>query len=549
MDEKTQKLLDSLPDELLKGLSFSVPWQYSPDSSKVYEEDSDGFPEFECDLVDREEIRRECRRKFDRNPQINTAIRGIQGRLTGLGFGCSSGNFDIQQVIDEEWFDYRNRLYNFMPKYVARSQIEGELFNLFTVHPDGFVEVDFISPSVVAGGEDNIGIIYHPSKSTMPLFYNLRVEGANPLGNGFSYQVPSIYVAHNPRLVLDAKTHKDFTLKAQTPFCKSRKAVYRNLGGYYRFIVGWDRGLIERRTVSYLRTVLEWINQYELLKKYEIDHKRSAGSYLWVFTMEDPASFKLWLALSDDDRRKTGIMAKKTPGGSLVLPPGMSVETKNPSLPSINEQDTDILKMVGSGLNEEEGVMTGKSTSPYASIKASRGPMSDRISDEISWFQNFLIHDFWGGIFTLKNKVGSFDEFVSIEECVGFTSKQKKNDNEDIEYTHTPIFKTVKKKPQFLIDVSFPASEMLDFENRAKGLMGTKHGPVSETLGIPNKDVASRMGFNSYARSRLNKATEQKMYPKLIYNLDAESLQEKAEAEPPKSKSSKGNDNGGQKSS
>lgn len=542
MDETIQKALQELPDEVLKGLSFSMPWQYEPDGGGDYK-DEDGFAVFESNLIGRDVIRRECRRKFEKNPQINTAIRGLQGRLTGLGFGCSSGNFDVQEAINEIWYDYRNRLYNYMPKYIARSYIEGELFLIFTVHSDGFVEIDFLDPATVTGGKDGIGVIYHPSKSTMPLFYNIEVEGVNPIGNGFSYQVPSIYIAHNPLLVSEARKHEDFLLKAQTPFCKTRKKAYRELGGYYRFVVGWDKGLIERRTVSHLRTVLEWINQYELLKKYEIDHKRSSGSYLWVFTIDDPASFKLWLALSDEDRRKTGIMAKKTPGGSLVLPPGMSVEAKNPSLPSINEQDTDILKMVGSGLNEEEGVMTGKSTSPYASIKASRGPMSDRISDEMAWFERFLKFDFWSSVFLLKNRVGQFPEFIEDEECVGFTVSKKKDEEGKTEYTHTPVFKKVKKKPHFFVDISFPNSEMLDFESRAKGLLGTKHGPVSETLGVPGSEVASRMGFNGYARHRLQKETEDKKFPKLVYNLDAESLQEKTEAEPANKKSSSGENN------
>lgn len=542
MNQSAIKNLLDVPDEILKGLSFSIPWQYNPESSSGYT-DPDGFDDAgSVPELSLSELRKECWKKFHFNPQINTAVRGMQGRLAGLGFECSSGEFQIEEVIEEIWYDYRNRMYTFMPKYVARSHIEGELFLMFTVHTNGFVEIDFLDPSTVGGGEDDVGIIFHSSKKTMPLFYNIK--GDTPVGNGFTHQVPSIYLAHNPSLINDARNHKDFKVKAQS-FCKSRKNIYRDLGGYYRFVIGWDRGLIERRTVSYLRTVLRWINQYEILKNYEIDHKRSAGSYLWIFTIEDPAVFKLWLSLTDEERRKTGIMAKKTPGGSLILPQGITCEAKSPSLPTINEQDTDILKMVGSGLNEEEGVMTGKSTAPYASIKASRGPMSDRTSDEIAWFRNFLIYDFWGSIFLLKNKVGFFPEFIKKEKCVGFTSTSSENEEGETEYKHKPVFKKVKVKPEMLVEVSFPVSEMIDYEARAKGMLGTKHGPVSDTLGIPGSEVAHRMGFGAYHKGRLQKETEKKEYPSLVYNLDAESIQEKKEAEPAKPKSkSEGDKNG-----
>jgi hypothetical protein len=270
-----------------------------------------------------------------------------------------------------------------------------------------------------------------------------------------------------------------------------------------------------------LRTTIEWLNHYENLKKYEIDHKKSAGSYVWVFTIEDPRMFKMWLSLTDEERRKTGIMAKKTPGGSLVLPPGMSVEVKSPSLPQIKEQDTDILHMITAGLNEPEDVSTGRTGSSYASVKATRGPFSDRVSDELAYFERFLRHDFYGSVFFLKNVMGVMPATFMVEEAVGWDSNRE------------PIMRKVKRPPEFLIDVNFPTSEMIDLESRAKALLGVKHGPLSESLGISNEEVARKLGFGGYGRQRLRKATENKKYPDLIYEagVDAESLQETVEGE------------------
>ena len=104
-----------------------------------------------------------------------------------------------------------------------------------------------------------------------------------------------------------------------------------------------------------------------------------------------------------------------------------------------------------------------------------------------------------------------------------------------------PIFRHVRRRPEQLIDISFPVSEMIDFETRAKGLLGAKHGPIIESLGIPHDEVAKRLGIGGYGRMRLKKATEDEKYPKLVYSFDsdAESLQEKVEGEKPKEKNKK----------
>jgi len=259
---------------------------------------------------------------------------------------------------------------------------------------------------------------------------------------------------------------------------------------------------------------LEWLNHYENLKKFEIDHKKSSGSYLWIFTFEDPRAFKLWTSLSETDRKKTGIMAKKTPGGTLILPPGVKAEVKNPQLSNISGSDTDILEMVASGMNEPSDVMTGSANGTFASVKASRGPMSDRVSDEVAYFERFLRFDFWANIFFLRNKISDFPEFFSKKEAVAFDDKQE------------PVFKDVKRRPERLIDISFPISETIDMEARARALLGVKHGNINASLGLPNAELAKRMGIGGYGRMRLRKATEDEYYPELIIEADAAAMDE-----------------------
>lgn len=511
--------LQGLSDDQLRSLQFSFPWQYSEVQDT---KDSDGFGTLSASQqkTDRETIQKNCWDKFKRSPHVSTSIRGLVGRLTGYGFEISSENQEVQEVIQEIERDRRNRLWSFWPKYVGRAFIEGELFLLLSLHPDGFVEIDFIDPSNVSGGGDD-GILYHPNKATMPLYYFVKTEQ----GYGYTKQtktvvVPSIELAYFPNLVseinkADLKGNKIVGIKGEKK--------YKALGGMSQFIVSWDRSFVTRRNISYLRTIIEWLNYYETLKKYEIDHKRSAGSFLWVVTINDVQSFRLWLGLSDEERRKTGIMAKKTPGGTLVLPPGMSLDVANPSLPNISESDTDIFHMISAGLNEPEDVLSGQSKGTFASVKASRGPMSDRVADEVAYFERFLRYDLFASIFFLRSAVTDFPREIKMKEAVDFKKKK-------------PVFKFVRKAPEDLIDFNFPTSEVIDAETRARAYMGVKHGSVVDTLGVPYSEVSKKLGMYNYRKLRLMQATEEERYPELIKNIDAESLQEKKESEPsPKS--------------
>lgn len=293
---------------------------------------------------------------------------------------------------------------------------------------------------------------------------------------------------------------------------KSKSGIWKKTNGYQSFIISWDKGLFTKRNVSSMRTTIEWANHYENLKRYEIDHKKSSGSYLWVFSFEDAKAFKNWLSMNAEDRAKTGIYQKKTPGGSLVLPPGMKCEVKNPQLPKISDSDTDIMHMITSGLNKPEDMVTGQSTGTYGSVKASRGPESDRNENRKAKFKMFLVHDFLKHIFRLKNCADpSFKLKRTVEEVIDFKDGKEKFDKRDI-----PVWECV--------DVMFPVSEVNDIESRAKAYLGVKHGSLVDALGIPPSIIAEKLGFVGYKYLRMKEATEKKMYPELISTVDSDML-------------------------
>ena len=514
---------EDIPDEYLEAMAnefpsvnMSVPWQYDASTGTTRSVDADGFsPSPSSDKGDdpltREILQEQCWLKFQRTPQVNTAIRGLGGRMAGYGFETSSDIMEIQDAIEEIELDHRNRLYNFWPKYVVRSLIEGELRLCCTVHDDGFIEIDFIDPTCIRSSEEESGIIYHPNKTTMPLIYCIKDDVKH-----IDEQIPSIFIARYPELLAVAKTQPGFSAEALKP---SRKAKFNTIGGFKRFIIEWDKSYITKRNVGHVRTILEWLNYWENLKKYEIDHKKSAGSYMWAFQFKEIRSWIEWMRMSDSDRAKTGIAAAKTPGGSLVLGPNMEVKVLNPNLPNISDSDTDILQQVTGGLNEPEDVSSGQSKGTFASVKASRGPMSDRMSDEISYFENFLRYDFWSGVFFLKSAVSSFPKTFKVERAVSFKNQE-------------PVFKKVDLKPEKLIEFTFPTSEVDDAESRARAFFGSKHASLHDTAGVPLETLVKKMGLGNFRKLRLAYETEKKLYPELPLNMDAESMQEKLQAEP-----------------
>jgi len=496
-------------------LKFAAHWQYNCTSGTIGAKDSDGFPinadtnRKEMDTYDREVLQKACWSKYFNNPFVNTSIRSTVGRIVGNGFEVASDNIQIQQVIDEITYDPRNSLYKSLDKFLIRRYLEGELFLLITVHPNSFCEVDFVDPGVVKSSfGDNDGIIMHPNKANLPLIYTIDTGEEK-------YQVPSINIARYPELLSVAKKDKNNEYDEKLlEFAKTSQKKFKKLAGFNRFIIQWDTGLFTKRNVSHLWSVLKWLNNYELLKELEIDHKRSSSSYCYVAEFEDARAYKLWVSLSDEDRAKTGLVAKKTPGGTLVLPPGVSMKIVAPQLQKISDADTDILSLISSGLNESSNTLTGESKGTYASSKSQKQPATDRIQDEISHFNKFWQFDFWASIFFLKGAISKFPKTFKVKQAVDFKNQE-------------PVFKQVNKKPEQLINIVNPISSNVDYEGIVKSFCGVKHSDLHSTLGISNELIANKLGISNYKSARLQAATEDEKYPELVTPEDQEAKQDK----------------------
>lgn len=544
-NDDTLEALEQIPDHVLQKIQFAMPWQdpspkdISDTKSKVFDED--GFPVIggKHGYGNLPELQIICWEKFNKNPQISLHVRDVMGGLCGQGFGITSEIDEIQETIDDLFEDPRNNLWINMPKYVARAEVEGELFQVLTCHEDGFVEIDFLDPSVLKGGDDGTGIIFHPTKTNFPLGYLFQTTIDNQTS---TVCVPSINVAYFPSLKKELLASlKNFA--ADISFSETNDKKFKSLGGFYRFIISWDKGFFTPRNVSHIRTTIEWLNYYEELKKYEIDHKKSAGSYLWVASFEDLKSFRLWLSLDAKERQATGLMQKKAPGGTIMTPPGVKFQCVNPQLQKISEQDTDILQMVTSGLGKTEDTMTGSVRGAQSGIQASRGPIVDRLNNEIEYFRRYLQYTFFRSIFYLRQELGVLKKKIRVLTVIGYDEVDKEVEVPTADGGVKKVKKKVKepkkkykmKSPYQLLEFNFPTSEVGDLQGRARALLGVKHGSLSESLGIPREEIAKKLGFGNYKKLRLRHSEENLKYPELLTTVEQESIQESTEGEKRKS--------------
>jgi hypothetical protein len=92
--EEISNAIVAMPDEVLSHIAFSTTWQYNPDgvAEGGRTRDADGFPstgtsaeDRSLDSFTRQQLQNECWNKFERNPQLNTAVRGLNNFRTNAG--------------------------------------------------------------------------------------------------------------------------------------------------------------------------------------------------------------------------------------------------------------------------------------------------------------------------------------------------------------------------------------------------------------------------------------------------------------------------------
>lgn len=456
-------------------------------------------------------------------PYIRSDIDRKVNMVTGKDFGFSSYISEIDEFLEEEVYDHRNILWWRIPGWILRSLVEGELFFLVTVQPDGFCVFNVIEPCYVTGALDGTGIWSDPNNVLMPLYYNIK----DTTSGGDGEIIPSInhiYDSSYDKIPLGDMFKRELLAGSRM----ENRGKYKALNGYYRFVIHWNNmnGVDEaKRDTSYLRAVIKYVNFYQQAILWSMDYRKSLASWSQEVKFSDDAygqkAYRLWMKMTAEEKAATGLTKPPSPGDRVFSMPGMTVTTiSNNQGKAGSGESLDLRNMLVSGMDAPSDVITSDlSQGNRSSNQQTRSPYADTAESLQVKFERLFKYGLWAHIFKIKSLMDeSFREDIKVDVPVDFEEKKEKAKIDGMPEETVMKVKTQKRKRKafHFIDVTFPVLNIQDMEGLSSGLLGSKHGSVIESLGVPPSRVAERMGFKGYRKLRLQNALEEEQYPKRI---------------------------------
>ena len=396
----TNEGIEALNDQI-QSITQTTPWQAKGVTTSVYSDiNATDKKDIKPDDASREQLQKLCWHKYRYFPGIHSSIEDKADLITGKGFGIYSTNAKIQGVIDDTIYSQRNQLFERIGEWPRRMLSEGELFLLNIIDTNGDTTTRIVEPDKLEGAEEGSGLITDTDDVTKTLFYRYNK------GNGDYVLIPSEEIIYNPELENKLNNTSNYDAE-KTKWAKSNDSVFKKFGGYYKYIIHWKNlsGISKiRRDTSSLRTIVEWANLYENSVKWGLDYKKAQSSYAIVLEFQDtPAgkyAYNIWLSMSEDEKKATGLAGALTPGSRIFLRPGVKMEIKSPNLSKGTGENLDLLNMVGAGARTPQDLMQGQSSgATYASLKMSRNPFTISIENLQEKFKNFLVYRYFRTVF------------------------------------------------------------------------------------------------------------------------------------------------------
>jgi len=391
--------------------------------------------------------------------------------------------------------------------------VEGELFLLLTVQSDGMVVFSVLEPGDISGCQDGTGIVTHPGQNILPLFYMYAPSGET------GEVIPSVNVLYG-----DYDKPEFYSGFEASQLNKSRaqgRGKYKGLKNFYRFIIHWPNlnGVNEgKRDTSYLRSILKYINYYHQSVLWSLDYRKSLASWSQKVKFSDDnfgqKAYRLWMKMTQVERDATGLTKPSQPGDKVFLMPGMDCNSMEHNAGKAGTgENTDVRNLLASGMDSLPDVLTADSKgSTFASIRETRNPFADVVESMQTKFSRLIKYGVLAHVLYIKSvmdKDFQYERKVKVPYDVDKDGKVKT--------------KNIKKKAFHLVDVVMPVLNVQNMEELAKGLLGSKHGSLDKSLGIPPSVLAERMGFPDYHKMRVQEAFETEQYPKL-FNPDEASV-------------------------
>lgn len=529
----TDKGINELNDRM-QSISQTSPWQSKGTTTSVYSDinATDSLKDMKPDEANRSQLQKMCWHKYRYFPGLLSSIEDKADLVTGKGFSVYSINAKIQAVVDDTMYSQRNLLFESIGEWPRRMLAEGELFLLNIVDTNGDTTTRVVEPDKIEGAEDESGLVTDPDDVTKTLFYRYNK------GNGDYVLIPSEEIIYNPELEKKLIGNSNYDAE-KTKWAKNDDPAFKKFGGYYKYIIHWKNlsGITKiRRDTPTLRAVIQWANLYEDSIKWGLDYKKAQSSYAVVLEFADtPAgkfAYNVWAAMSDDEKKATGLSGTLKPGDRIFLRPGVVMKMLSPALSKGSGENLDLLNMVGAGARTPQDLMQGQSSgSTYASLKMSRNPFSINIENLQEKFRNFLVYRYFRAVFYCKSAIIQSFPTLFKKKVTTEVNKGKAS------FTYQMV------EPARLIGISMPKIKLTEDEGVVRTMLGSKHMGLN-SIGISKKAMAEELGFDDYDRQKRERMLEEEEYGEDMLLQDAEAQQEgqinKTGAEPVKKPKSNG---------
>lgn len=522
-DKEEWAYLESLDKGTLEYLA-ATPWQ-DPDNiiqrSSTVTELIDLFPS-QADYksakptdLNWRELQKQSYVRYRTFGPLNASVNSKADYVAEAGFSIYSDIYEINLFLNDLVYSFRNKLYFRAVGWMIRMQSEGEIFVLVALDEAGTATLRICEPDQM-GQADDKGLIPDPEDITQTLFYKYYGSGKEELIPDARFILEPDYMKERAKPVIDKTPKEKFTELT------TGGSQFKKVGGYRRFILHWKNltGVLEYlRDTTSLSTVLEWINLYVKSLKWAVDHKRAISAYTWAFEFGDTPTGKVawhvWNKMTVAERKATGLTEPFSPGSKVFCFPGLALKAYSPQIPSLSGSNQDLLNMAGAGARTPTDLWQGDSAGmPYASVKATRSPLTAEIENLQSKFGKFFRYELLRVCFTAKLAFGG--------KIISPTGKKVKLPPTYKIQWPTSIVNgtaTFEEKDDELcnaVKFTFPTVKLIENPSEdANACFGSKHLGL-QNVGVSDETLAKRFGIDDLSRERRKKLIEEQEFGKAI---------------------------------
>lgn len=245
---------------------------------------------------------------YDTNPLAKRLLELVRDFVIGEGITVVAAESEVQEVIDDFWFDPYNNFDVKVYNKVLELGLFGELISSIAVNPiDGHVRLATVDPAMIAD------VITNPKNVEMVTALAIRAQPLQGSSTIESYRLKMISLEEDPnsewygRLVsvltdMDGKVLDTYVQTDASGIAISNPIPYDGSAFYFRA----NNVSTSKRGRSDLLSLLDWVDAYDQVLFNEVDREILMRSFIWDVTLESADATQMQQFVKDNQAPKPG---------------------------------------------------------------------------------------------------------------------------------------------------------------------------------------------------------------------------------------------------